>query len=89
MNKTDLVNAVSESINVSTVDVNNVLKSFIEVVEETVSKGEEVKLVGFGTFKARKRNARKGRNPQDGTTIEIPEKTVPVFQVGKKFKSLM
>ncbi|HIQ88376.1 TPA: HU family DNA-binding protein, partial [Candidatus Galligastranaerophilus faecipullorum] len=51
--------------------------------------GEKVTLVGFGTFEARKRAARTGRNPQTGKEIKIAAKTVPAFSAGKKFKELV
>ena len=60
-----------------------------ETIEKTVSKGKKVTLVGFGTFEARKRAARTGRNPQTGKEIKIPAKTVPTFTAGKKFRELV
>ena len=66
-----------------------VLSGLVEVVQKTVSKGEKVTLVGFGTFEARKRAARTGRNPQTGKEIKIAAKTVPAFSAGKKFKELV
>ena len=58
----------------------------METIEKTVAKGKKVTLVGFGTFEARKRAARTGRNPQTGKEIKIAAKTVPAFSAGKKFK---
>ena len=52
-------------------------------------KGKKVTLVGFGTFEARKRAARTGRNPQTGKELKIPAKTVPAFSAGKKFKTVV
>jgi len=60
--------------------------SFVEVVSEQLSKGEEVKLVGFGTFKVQDRKARKGVNPQTGKSIKIPARKVPKFVAGKDLK---
>jgi len=89
MNKEELVQEVSKKAKVTQKEVSEVLSTFIEVVEKTVSKGKKVTLVGFGTFEARKRAARTGRNPQTGKEIKIPAKTVPTFSAGKKFKELV
>ena len=61
----------------------------LETIQKTVSKGKKVTLVGFGTFEARKRAARTGRNPQTGAALKIAAKTVPAFTAGKKFKELV
>ena len=58
----------------------------MEVIEKTVAKGKKVTLVGFGTFQAKRRAERVGRNPQTGKELKIPEKTVPAFTAGKDFK---
>jgi DNA-binding protein HU-beta len=89
MNKEELVQEVSKKAKVTQKEVSEVLSTFIDVVEKTVSKGKKVTLVGFGTFEARKRSARTGRNPQTGKEIKIPAKTVPTFSAGKKFKELV
>jgi DNA-binding protein HU-beta len=89
MNKEELVQEVSKKAKVTQKEVSEVLSTFIDVVEKTVSKGKKVTLVGFGTFEARKRAARTGRNPQTGKEIKIPAKTVPTFSAGKKFKELV
>ena len=59
----------------------------MDVIVRNVGKGKKIVLVGFGSFEARKRAARTGRNPQNGASIKIPAKTVPVFTVGKRFKT--
>ena len=56
----------------------------LEAVTDTLEKGENVTLIGFGTFSAVKRTARTGRNPQTGKAIKIPAKTVVKFKPGKK-----
>ncbi len=89
MNKEELVKAVAASAKVSQKDAGEVIGAFIETVEKTVAKGKKVTLVGFGTFEARKRAARTGRNPQTGKEIKIAAKTVPAFSAGKKFKELV
>ncbi len=89
MNKEELVQEVAKKAKVTQKEASEVLSTLIEVVEKTVAKGKKVTLVGFGTFEARKRAARTGRNPQTGKEIKIPAKTVPAFTAGKKFKELV
>ena len=89
MNKEELVKEVAKKAKVSQKQAADVLASLLETVEKTVSKCKKVTLVGFGTFEARKRAARTGRNPQTGSEIKIPAKTVPAFSAGKKFKELV
>lgn len=89
MNKEELVQEVAKKARVTQKEVADILSVFIEVVEKTVSKGKKVTLVGFGTFESRKRAERTGRNPQTGTEIKIPAKTVPTFTAGKKFKEMV
>ena len=89
MNKEELVAEISKSAKVSKKDAANVLAAAIGTIEKTVKKGGKVTLVGFGTFEARKRAARTGRNPQTGKEIKIAAKTVPAFSAGKKFKELV
>ena len=86
MNKEELVQEVAKSAKVSQKEAAEVINCFMSTVQTTVSKGKKVTLVGFGTFEARKRAARTGRNPQTGKAIKIAAKTVPVFSAGKKFK---
>ncbi len=89
MNKEELVKAVATSAKLSQKETAEVISAVIETVQKTVSKGKKVTLVGFGTFEARKRAARVGRNPQTGKEIKIAAKTVPAFSAGKKFKEMV
>ena len=89
MNKEELVQEVSKKAKVTQKDAAEVLNGLVETVQKTVAKGEKVTLVGFGTFEARKRAARTGRNPQTGAAIKIAAKTAPVFTAGKKFKDVV
>ncbi|HIS87875.1 TPA: HU family DNA-binding protein [Candidatus Avigastranaerophilus faecigallinarum] len=86
MNKEELVKEVAKKAKVSQKAAADVLSATIDTVQKTVAKGKKVTLVGFGTFEARKRKARTGRNPQTGAAIKIAAKTVPTFSAGKKFK---
>ena len=86
MNKTELVAAMPEKAELSKKDSEKALKAFIDVVSEELQKGEKIQLVGFGTFEARTRNARTGKNPRTNEPIKIPAATVPAFKAGKAFK---
>ena len=89
MNKEELVQEVAKKAKVTQKDANEILSTIVEVITKTVSKGKKVTLVGFGTFEAKKRAARTGRNPQTGKEIQIPAKTVPTFSAGKAFKEMV
>lgn len=89
MNKEELVQEIAKKAKVTQKEAAEVLGSLMETIQKTVSKGNKVTLVGFGTFESRKRAARTGRNPQTGKEIKIAAKTVPAFSAGKKFKELV
>ncbi|MGN1153015.1 MAG: HU family DNA-binding protein [Candidatus Gastranaerophilaceae bacterium] len=89
MNKEELVKEIAKKASVSQKSASDILSATLEVIEKTVAKGKKVTLVGFGTFEARKRAARTGRNPQTGAELKIAAKTVPAFSAGKKFKELV
>ncbi len=86
MNKSELVDAIAQSASATKKETESILSTAVEVIMNTVSKGEKVVLVGFGTFEARQRQAREGRNPSTGEPIQIPATTVPAFSAGKVFK---
>ncbi|ETT46947.1 MULTISPECIES: HU family DNA-binding protein [unclassified Paenibacillus] len=86
MNKTDLVNNISEKSGLAKKDVETVLNGVLGEITEALASGDKVQLIGFGTFETRKRSGRTGRNPQSGAPIEIPESTVPAFKAGNKLK---
>ena len=89
MNKAELITAVAENADMTKKDAEKVLNAFIDVVTETLVKGDKVQLVGFGSFEVRKRAARKGRNPQTKEEIKIPASKAPVFKAGKALKDLV
>ena len=89
MNKEELVKEISKKAKISQKQASEILSITIDTIEKTVSKGKKVTLVGFGTFEARKRAARTGRNPQTGKEIKIAAKTVPAFSAGKSFKEMV
>lgn len=76
----------AEKANITKTDAEKALNAFLETTKTEVASGGEIALVGFGTFKASKRAARTGRNPQTGEEIKIAATTVPKFSAGKGFK---
>ena len=79
MNKTELIAAIAAKTGETKKDAEATLNAFVNVVSETLAKGDKVQLVGFGSFEVRKRAARKGRNPQTKEEIKIPASKAPVF----------
>jgi DNA-binding protein HU-beta len=86
MNKTDLVDAIAKQTLLTKTSVEDTLNAAFDFIKKSVKKGDDVTLVGFGTFTKSKRKARTGRNPQTGKEIKIPAMTVPRFRPGKEFK---
>lgn len=86
MNKAELIESIAKSADLSKKDAGAALDATIEVVTKAMKKGDKVQLVGFGTFEAKKRAARKGKNPATGEAIKIPATTVPTFKAGKGLK---
>ncbi len=89
MNKAELVEKVAKKTKFTKTQTEIALDAAIEVIQAAVSSGDEVKIVGFGTFDRASRKQRNGRNPKTGTTIVIPASRVPRFRPGKEFKSLV
>ena len=89
MNKTELVAAMAKETNLSKKDVEDVLKSFVDVVSKELKNGGKIQLVGFGTFEVSERAAREGRNPQTGETMKIEASKAPKFKAGKALKDMV
>lgn len=89
MNKTELVAAIAQESNLSKKDSEAALNAVMSSISTSLSKGEKVVLVGFGTFEVRKRAARKGRNPASGAAIKIAASKAPVFKAGKGLKDMV
>ena len=89
MNKSDLIAAMAAKTGDTKKNAEASLDAFVEVVTESLVKGDKVQLVGFGSFEVRKRAARKGRNPQTKEEIKIPASKAPVFKAGKALKDLV
>ncbi len=89
MNKNDLVDAVAERTGLAKSDAARAVEAVLGTVTETLQKGDQVALSGFGTFVAKARAARTGRNPRTGESIAIPASRVPAFKAGKALKDAL
>ncbi len=86
MNKSELIDVIASGADISKAAAGRALDSMIDGITETMRKGEQVSLVGFGTFNVKDRAARMGRNPQTGEAIQIKAAKVPSFKAGKALK---
>ncbi len=86
MNKQDLISAVAEGSGLSKADATKAVESVFDAITGALKKGDEVRLVGFGTFSVSKRKASTGRNPRTGETMTIAASTQPKFKAGKGLK---
>ena len=86
MNKAELVDAVAGAANLSKADAGRAVDAVVSSVASSLQKGEQVSVVGFGTFSVKHRAARAGRNPRTGETIQIKASNVPGFKAGKALK---
>ncbi|WP_269465904.1 nucleoid-associated protein HU-beta [Xenorhabdus hominickii] len=86
VNKSQLIDKIAVDANISKAAAGRVVDAFISSVSEALKNGDDVALVGFGTFTVRERAARTGRNPQTGKEIQIAAAKVPTFRAGKGLK---
>ena len=86
MNKSDLIEAMADSADISKAAAGRALDGLIEAITNAVKNDDSVSIVGFGTFLLRERAARTGRNPKTGGTIQIAASKTPAFKAGKAFK---
>lgn len=86
MNKAELIKSVAEKANISVSQGGVVVNAVIDSIMEALKNGDDVTLVGFGTFKVAHRVERRSRNPQTGAEVIVPATEVPVFKAGKVFK---
>ena len=87
MNKAELISALADKTDKSQKEVKAFLEAFTETVKETLSKGDKVALIGFGTFDVQQTNARTGRNPRTGEPLKIKPKKKPRFKAGAELSS--
>lgn len=86
MNKQDLVSKVADSADISKQKAATAVDAVVEAIKGSLKKGDDVRLVGFGTFSITERAATTGRNPRTGEPIPIAAKKVPKFKAGKELK---
>lgn len=86
MNKTELVEAIASSTEMTKTDVDKVVTAFVDVVTEALVNGDKVSLKGFGNFEVRERGERTGRNPRTGETMTIAASKAPAFKASSALK---
>ena len=89
MTKADLVEIVAREADMTKKDVEQLVEIIFDSIVSTLNKGEKIELRGFGSFRVRERNARKGRNPKTGEPVDIPAKRVAYFKPGKDLKDII
>ena len=88
MNKTDLIKSISDSTGVKNTETTRLVDAVFDTISASLRKGEQVSISGFGTFVAKTRAAREGRNPSTGQTIHIPARTSAAFKPATAMKDL-
>ncbi|WP_018234038.1 HU family DNA-binding protein [Thioalkalivibrio thiocyanodenitrificans] len=86
MNKSELIDAVANSSDLPKAQAARAVDAMIDVISSALKGGDQVTIVGFGTFLVRERDARTGRNPRTGESIQIPASKMPSFKAGKGLK---
>jgi DNA-binding protein HU-beta len=86
MNKQDLISSVADQSGLTKADANKAVEAVFEAITAALKKGDEVRLVGFGTFSVSQRKASTGRNPRTGETMAIKASSQPKFKAGKGLK---
>ena len=89
MNKAEFIAAVSEAAGSGKSEASAHVEAMINVVTNTLKNGNEVAIAGFGSFKSKRREARTGRNPRTGESIQISASNVPAFKAGKALKDAL
>lgn len=89
MTKAELVEEVSRAAELTKKDAERLIEVVFERIITSLNEGTKIELRGFGSFRVRQRNARRGRNPKTGTPVDIPAKRVPYFKPGKELKELV
>ena len=83
MNKNELISSIASETGLTKTDATKAVDAFVSSISSALKTGDEVRLVGFGTFAVSKRSATTGRNPRTGETINIPARNQPKFKAGK------
>ena len=87
MNRKELVDELATRTGCSKADAERALGALLEIISDTLKKGDSLSLVGFGTFEVRKRAARTGRNPKTGEELKIKASKAPAFKAGATLKA--
>ena len=86
MNKADIIDKIHETVGGTRADAERAVETAIDCVVDSLKKGNEVSIAGLGIFSSKTRNARTGRNPRTGESIDIPAMRVPKFRAAKALK---
>lgn len=86
MNKSDIIDKIHEVVGGTRADAERAVETMIDAIADSLKKGKEVSIAGLGIFATKTRNARTGRNPRTGETIDIPAMRVPKFRAAKALK---
>ncbi|WP_144519227.1 HU family DNA-binding protein [Bacillus thuringiensis] len=86
MNKTELIQKVAQETGLKRPQASLAVDTLLKSIQQALQNGDNVQLIGFGSFEVRERAAREGRNPQSGEPIAIPARKVPAFKAGKQLK---
>jgi len=89
MNKTQLIEKIADRTNQPKQRVEQIINSFVDVVKTSVKKGDDAKIIGFGTFTKQKHRSKMGHNPQTKAPVHIPSRWLPKFRAGQEFKALV
>ena len=89
MNKNGLIAAVAEKCGIAKKESAEVVEATLDIITDSLKKGEKVQIVGFGCFEVRERAEREGRNPQTGETMKIEASKTPKFKAGKALKDMV
>ena len=89
MNKSDLMMALKENINLSRQEAENIVNVFFQSIEDSLGDGSRVEIRGFGSFTVNGYRSYVGRNPKTGQKIRVPAKKLPFFKVGKELKEMV
>ena len=89
MNKTELIAAVAQKSDLTKKDAEKAVKAVFEAISDSLTQGDKVQIIGFGTFEVRQRKAREGRNPRTNEPIQIEASKTPAFKAGKQLKDLV
>ena len=89
MNKTELIAAAAEASGIAKKDADRLLNAALDIISESLRKGEKVQLSGFGTFETKQRQARVGRNPKTRQAVQIPPSRIPDFKASQNLKEIV